>query len=155
MLFDFLYVFHYSVCFQKSLDSSIYPDVLNLSSIMLVFKSGDISNISNYRPITILSYTGKILESLVLQCIKLAVNQVLIKEQHRFRTRHSVTTYNLVFVNYIYNAFASGNQLDVFYIDFKKAFDRVNLAVLMKVLLSYGFEEPLSSLFRSYLNNRK
>lgn len=55
----------------------------------------------------------------------------------------------------MYNAFASGNQVDVICIDFKNAFDRVSYTLLMNVLVNFGFGGPLLFWFNSYLNNRK
>jgi hypothetical protein len=72
-------------------------------------------------------------------------------EQHRFRHSRSATTYNLVFVNYVLDAFNNGNQVHVIYTDFKKAVDRVNL---IKILKAIGLGELLLSWFRSYLTNR-
>lgn len=51
---NFLYNIRSALCFllwllfRKSLDSGIYPEVLKLSSITPVFKSGDISDVNNY-----------------------------------------------------------------------------------------------------------
>jgi hypothetical protein len=158
---DFLFSIRSSICFpiwllfRKSLDSGSYPEILKLSSITPIFKSGDISNVANYRPITIISHIGKLFESLVLNSIQSAVNQIIIDEQHGFRPNRSVNTCNLVFTDYVFDAFAKKNQVDVIYTDFSKAFDRVNYAVLMKVLASNGFGEPLLSWFSSYLSDRK
>lgn len=125
IIFDLLYVFLYGFCFV-SLYSGIYPDVLKFSSITPIFKSGDISDVNNDRPITILSFIGKLFDLLVLKYLLPSVNPVLIDEQHGFRSGRSVTTYNLVFVNHVFDAFNNGNQVDVIYTDFRKAFDRVN-----------------------------
>ncbi|KAF0724023.1 Uncharacterized protein FWK35_00030139, partial [Aphis craccivora] len=158
---DFLFSIRSSICFplwllfRKSLDSRSYPEILKLSSITPIFKSGDISNVANYRPITIISHIGKLFESLVLSSIQAAVNQIIIDEQHGFRPNWSVNTCNLVFTDYVFDAFAKKNQVDVIYTDFSKAFARVNHAVLMRVLANSGFGEPLLSWFSSYLSDRK
>lgn len=41
-----------------------------------------------------------------------------MNEEHGFRPGRSVTTCNLVFVNYVLDAFNNGNQVDVIYADF-------------------------------------
>jgi len=46
-------------------------------------------------------------------------------------------------------------QVDVIYTDFCKDFDRVNHKTLLKILLDYGFGEPLLSWLGYFLNNRK
>jgi len=55
----------------------------------------------------------------------------------------------------VFDAFAKKNQVDVIFTDLSKAFDRVNHSILMKVLASSGFGEPLLSKFSSYLSDRK
>lgn len=158
---EFLYNIRHTLCFplwflfRKSLDSGVYPEIFKLSSVTPVFKSGDNSDVCNYRPISILSHISKLFESLVLHSVQPVLNPTLIEEQHGFRPNRSTTTCNLVFVNYVFEAFAGDNQVDVIYTDFCKAFDRVNHKTLMKVLLDSGFGEPLLSWLGSYLNNRK
>jgi hypothetical protein len=47
---------------NKSLSSGIFPDSLKYSEIKPLFKKGDKHNISNYRPISILTSFSKVLE---------------------------------------------------------------------------------------------
>jgi len=71
--------------FRRSLDEGIFPSNLKLNSATPIHKSGNKSNIANYRPISIQSHISKLFESLVLNSIKLSVNNILIDEQHGFR----------------------------------------------------------------------
>lgn len=65
-----------------------------------------------------------------------------------------LTVTNLVlFTHDISTQFYVNSQRDVIYLDFRKAFDRVNYSVLLNKLHSYGFSENLVNFFRSYLNN--
>ncbi|KAL4153538.1 hypothetical protein QTP88_001371 [Uroleucon formosanum] len=141
--------------FHKSLDEGIYPEILKLSTVILIFKSEDPTDVANYRPISILSHIAKPFGSLVLHSVKPSVNSMLIEEQHGFRTGRSTNTCNLVFSNYVFDAFKNSHQVDVIYTDFTKAFDRVDHTILMEVLFKLGFGEPLLSWFRSYLKDRK
>jgi hypothetical protein len=158
---EFLFNIRHTLCFplwllfRKSLDTGVFPETFKLSSVTPVFKSGVISDVCNHCPITILSHISKLFESLVLRYVQPIVNPTLIEEQHGFRPKRSTTTCNLVFVNYVFEAFTSGNQVDVIYIDFRKAFDRVDYKTLLKILMDSGFGELLLSWFGSYLKNRK
>jgi hypothetical protein len=58
-------------------------------------------------------------------------------EQHGFRPCRCIC--NLVFVNYVFDACNNGNQVDIIYVDFKKAFDRVNYITFIKILKASGF----------------
>ncbi|KAL4154579.1 hypothetical protein QTP88_000436 [Uroleucon formosanum] len=119
-----------------------------------VHKSGVKSDISNYRPISIQSHLSKLFESLVLNSIKPSVNNILIEEQHGFRPGRSTTTCNLVFSNFVFDSFKKRSQVDVVYTDLAKAFDTVNHSVLLRVLETSGFGEPVLSWFGSFLVNR-
>jgi len=52
--------------FNKSLRQGIFPDILKIAIIVPVPKGGDATQITNYRPISLLSYISKILE----KCVK-------------------------------------------------------------------------------------
>ncbi|KAL4126020.1 hypothetical protein QTP88_010252 [Uroleucon formosanum] len=140
--------------FRRSLDEGIFPTILKFSSVTPVHKSGVKSDISNYRPISIQSHLSKLFESLVLNSIKPSVNNILIEEQHGFRPGRSTTTCNLVFSNFVFDSFKKRSQVDVVYSDLAKAFDTVNHSVLLRILETSGFGEPLLSWFGSFLVNR-
>ncbi|KAL4082761.1 hypothetical protein QTP88_029634 [Uroleucon formosanum] len=140
--------------FRRSLDEGIFPTILKFSSVTPVHKSGVKSDISNYRPISIQSHLSKLFESLVLNSIKPSVNNILIEEQHGFRPGRSTTTCNLVFSNFVFDSFKKRSQVDVVYTDLAKAFDTVNHSVLLRILETSGFGEPVLSWFGSFLVNR-
>ena len=128
--------------FRHSLDEGVFPAIWKISHITPILKSGDTSDIKNYRPISILSHLSKTFESLVLDSIMPSLNPVLIDEQHGFRLGRSTETCNITFTKFIYDAFKCGSQVDVIYTDFTKAFDSVNHEVLVSVLEALGFGYP-------------
>lgn len=83
-----------------------------------------------------------------------SINNVIMEEQHGFFPGRSATTCNILFCNFVFDAFSQNSQVDVVYTDFKKAFDLVNHCVLVKILKKMGFGEPLLTWFRSYLSLR-
>lgn len=141
--------------FRKSLDGGIYPEILKLSTVTPIFKSGDATDVANYRPISILSHIAKLFDSLVLHSIKPSVNSMLIEEQ-RMVSELAVqqTLVILYFLIMFLILLKNSQQVDVIYTDFTKAFDRVDHTILMEVMFKSGFSEPLLSWFRSYLIDR-
>jgi len=136
--------FPHSVLFRLSLDQEIFPNIWKISSLTSIFKSDNSSEIENYIPIAILSHISKIFEALVLYDIQPSVNHfILINEQHGFRPGRSTVTFNVTLFNHIFSAFDVGAQVDVIYTDFAKAFDSVNHKVLLHILRSSAFGEPL------------
>jgi len=101
-------------------------------------KSGDASDVTNYRPISIISHIAKVFESVVYHCIKRSLNHILIDEQHSFRPGKSTCTNGVSFLSYIIENFESGSQIDVIITDFKKAFDTVNHELLFYELERLG-----------------
>ena len=51
--------------FGKSLEKGVFPHVLKIDRVTPLFKVGDASDISNYRPIPVLSCFSKILERIM------------------------------------------------------------------------------------------
>jgi len=101
--------------------------MLKFRAVTRVHKFGELSNVSNSRPILIQSHISNIFELLVLHCIQPSINRIRMEEQHGFRPGRSTITCNLVFHNYVYHSFNLKSQLDVIYTDFNKASDSVNL----------------------------
>ena len=85
---SFIYNLRSVLCFplfliySKSLFEGVFPDIWKFSSVTPIFKSGDITEVINYRPISIISHLAKLLESFVLQSIYRPINSIIIDEQH-------------------------------------------------------------------------
>jgi hypothetical protein len=73
---------------NKSLSSGIFPDHLKYTVVKPLFKKGDKSNISNYRPISILSSFSKAFEKVMSIQLQEHLNKhrILAEEQFGFRT---------------------------------------------------------------------
>lgn len=81
--------------------------MLKLSSVTPIFKSGNVTDVSNYRPIFIQRNLSKLLESIVLHFAQPSVNNILCDEQHGFRHGHSTLTCNMVFTKFALDAFSN------------------------------------------------
>ena len=51
--------------FQLSLEKGVFPDDLKIAKVTSIYKAGDNSDVSNYRPISVLPCFSKILECLM------------------------------------------------------------------------------------------
>jgi len=71
------------ILFKRSLDEGIFPHMFKLGSINPILKSGCPTDVSNYRPISILSHIAKVFGSLVQKDILRSFNNIII-EQHGF-----------------------------------------------------------------------
>ena len=120
-----------------------------------IFKTGERSSVTNYRPISILSAIPKLFESLVCDFLTPVLDPLLINEQFGFRPQRSTELNLLTHVDYLANALENGGQVDTIYTDFSKAFDRVSHVVLLHKLEMLGIHGPLLSWFKSYLSKRR
>lgn len=140
--------------FTLALKSSTFPSCWKTARVCPVLKSGDISNIKNYRPIAILSNFSKVFEIILFNYVYASVNHLISPSQHGFM-KHKSTTSNLTcIVQYIANTLDNRGQVDVIYTDIQKAFDQIDLYTLLKKLKCIGFSQPLLCLFESYLFGR-
>ena len=113
--------------------------------------------VSNYRPISLLSNINKIIEKLMhfrLQ-VYLEQHKMIYKLQFGFREKHSTNHAIISMIEKIQQAMKN-NQLAVgIFIDLQKAFDTVNHEILLHKLNYYGIKGLSNSWFRSYLNKRE
>jgi len=123
--------------FNLSISSGVFPSEWKISHITPIKKGNDLSNILNYRPISLISIIPKIFESLVSKQIYPILAPIVNEDQHGFIKGKSTTTNLLIFQAFILDAFATGCQVDVIYTDFSKAFDKVNHSYLFEKLFFY------------------
>lgn len=89
---------------------------------------------------------GKILEHLTK-------NNLLSKEQHGFRPGKSCVTQLLETLEDWIGYMDEGNNVDVVYLDFSKAFDKVSHRLLIYKLHSYGIREKVLNWIKEYLES--
>lgn len=143
-----------TIFFNCFFSSGIFPSHLKSGIIVPIFKSGDRSDVSNYRPVVLLSVIGKIFESLVLDGLNFDLGKCIIPQQHGFRRGRSTTSNLILFEDFVISAFSNGLHVDCIYLDYSKAFDRVSHKHLLGKLEAYGLTGSLLSFIRSYLSER-
>jgi len=112
--------------FNKSLETGTCPHRWKTSNITALYKKRDPQNKSNYRPISLLSNTSKIVE------------RILFERLYRFLTEHNLLSKNSGFkrgdgtmnqlvniVENIYQGFEDDQETAMVFLDVIRAFDRV------------------------------
>lgn len=135
---------HFTIYFTTLLKSGVFPSCLKSGFSAPIYKSGDASDIKNYRPVVIQSTIAKVFEALVFKRLSFDVKIFLIDEQHDFTKGRSTTTNLVVLQHRIISALALSHQVDCLYKDFAKAFDRVSHAHLLAKLEGYGVVDNFS-----------
>jgi hypothetical protein len=107
--------------FNLSLKSGIFPSRWKFSKITPIFKSGDISITSNYRPIALLSVFSKIFETALYNILITTMKQLITERQHGFISGRSTNTNLACFTQFVAEALDKNVQVDCTYTDFSKA----------------------------------
>ena len=110
----------------------------------------------NYRPICPTSHSSKTCERVVRDKIidHLIRNNLLCKHQHGFRPGHSCLTQLLNHINIVILNFINNTDTDCIYLDYAKAFDKVDHELLIHKLKCYGIQGSLLEWIKSFLNER-
>ncbi|CAD6233683.1 GSCOCG00007254001-RA-CDS, partial [Cotesia congregata] len=96
--------------------------------------AGDSSRIINYRPISILCAFSKVFEIYLYTRLYANFINHLSPNQHGFIPGRSTITNLLCFSEYVHEALKNALQVNVFYTDLSKAFDKVNVWILISRL---------------------
>lgn len=140
--------------FSLSLSKHTLPEEWRIHLITPIFKSGDKSEVNNYRPISLLCSASKVLESLIYDKIIDFITSTISPTQFGFLPRHSTLQQLLIMFDSIYTSLENKLQTDIIYLDFKKAFDSVPHNELLLKLWKVGITGELWNWFRAYLNSR-
>ena len=141
---------------NQMLSSGCFPDDLKISRVKPLYKAGDTTLFSNYRPISLLPSVSKIFEyAIYYQLIEyLQENNLLYIEQYGFRPGHSTELACIRLIDHIAKQVDSGKIPINIYIDLSKAFDTLNHTILLEKLKHYGICGSENDLLRDYLSNR-
>ena len=142
--------------FNYSLNMCKVPDVWKQANVCAVFKKGDRSLVSNYRPISLLNTLEKVFERIIYKHVYnfFKDSNILSDLQSGFRPGDSTTNQ----LTYLYNCYCkaldAGKEVRVVFFDISKAFDRVWHKGLIVKLKAVGISGNLLSWFKDYLTNR-
>jgi hypothetical protein len=121
---------------NKSLSSGIFPDRLKYAVVKPLFKKGDRSNITNYRPISLLSSFSKVIEKIMYNQIQehLKKYRILAEEQFGFREDPSTSRAIYKLINETLQALNNKSPVGRIFFYLEKAFDCLNHDILMSEL---------------------
>ena len=143
--------------FQRCFDAKTIPSMWKKGIISPIFKGGSRTDPANYRPVTLLPVLSKVMESIVADDMMhfLEQNNIIAPEQHGFRQRRSCTSNLLIARNNWTEAADKRIGVDAVYLDFSKAFDRVDHRILASKLQAYGIADPLLGWIEEFLLDRQ
>ncbi|KAK3565328.1 hypothetical protein QTP86_005496 [Hemibagrus guttatus] len=141
-----------------SLTSGHVPTVFKKSRVIPILKKPalDPSDISNYRPVSLLSFLLKILERVVCNQLSdyLMQNNLHDPNQSGFKAAHSTETALLAVTEKLHAARSAKLSSVLILLDLFAAFDTVNHKTLLSTLRSLGICGTAWEWFASYLDGR-
>ena len=122
------------------MDTGSIPQDLLLVLISPVHKGGSRGIAKNYRPVALTSHIVKVFERVVRHSLvsHLEANGLLPSGQHGFRAMRSTLTQLLSYWDTMLTKLEDGGGADAIYLDFSKAFDKVEHGVLFPKLRDLG-----------------
>ena len=141
--------------FNESQETGYYPEKFKVADVTPVFKKGERTSASNYRPISILSNLSKVFERLLYKQISKYFERFLSKYQCGFRKNHSAQNCLVYMLEKFKEALDKKNNFGALLTDLSKAFDCIPHDLLVAKLHAYGFDYKSLNLIYNYLQNRK
>ena len=146
------------ICLQfcnDALTENDKPDLWSFMNIIPVPKSGDLSNTNNYRGISLICIVAKIYNRMILNRIRSVIDLKLRINQNGFRPGRSTVAQILTLRRIIEGVKANHLPAIITFIDFKKAFDSIHRAKMMRILKAYGIPPNLLRAIEAMYSNTK
>ena len=142
---------------RKSLATTDITQLMRWSLIIPIHKGGNRDAPEMYRPIALTSHLIKIFEKVLRNCIAkfLDENSLYNKNQHGFRAGHSCLSQLLSHYDKILRLMEEGYNVDVTYLDFAKAFDKLDLNIAIQKLYNLGIQGKVLAWIECFLKGRK
>ena len=142
---------------RKSIDEGVIYELFKMAYVTPIHKGGSRQKPEQYRPVSLTSHIMKIFERVIKKEIMkhLTENEMFNKGQHGFVPGRSTQTQLLSHFNDIFDTLAEGKRLDTVYLDFAKAFDKVDHEILLEKVKKHKISGKLGKWISEFLANRK
>lgn len=140
-----------------SIKTGNYPSSFKTSVTVPIYKNGDKTEVSNYRPISLITTFSKIFEKILKTRLTSFIQKykLLSPMQFGFKAGKSTQDAIIELTSYIYDKLDKGKPCLTVFLDLAKAFDTVSHIDLIDTLEKSGIRGKTLELLNSYLSNRK
>ena len=139
--------------YNRLFQNGEYPQSLGEGIITPIFKSGSVDDAQNYRGITLINILAKIYSQLLLNRLTQWSEKEEKLTQTQFGFQKGKSTIDCIFTLYsiITKTLHAGDKLYCVFVDYEKAFDRIDRTLLWQKLISehlnIKFVKALSSMY--------
>ena len=141
---------------RQCLDEGITPTTLKKSKIVPIHKGDSTALPKNYRPVALTSHLIKLFEKIIRQHIVNYLDQhnLFNSSQHGFRAGRSCLSQLIAHYDKVLSLLDQGQNVDVIYLDFAKAFDKLDFNITLTKLKLLGIDGKVGKWIHSFLTNR-
>jgi len=121
-----------------------------------VYKKGQKEDLGSYRPVSMTSVLGKVMEQIIFSVLIRLVqdNQGISPSQHGLMKGGSCLTNLISFYDQLTRPADEGKAVDVIYLDFSKDFDTVSHSILLRKLVAHGLDRCTLSWVKNCLDGQ-
>ena len=151
---SFSFVTSVTQLFKKCASSGKIPSQWKEANVTALYKKGSKRDPLNYRPVSLTSIVCKLYEKLIRRHVWNHVVTQISEDQHGFVEKKSCLSNLLESVDSILDLLEDGEPVDVFYFDFRKAFDSVPHYRLLTKIEGMGVTGKTLDIIRDFLTGR-
>lgn len=142
--------------FNTCIKVGVFPDLMKISKVVPLFKTGCKSSLNNFRPVSILPVFSKIFEKIMLNQMiaHFDENKLFHQQQYGFTKGRNTTEAGISLMQQIFEAWEERHNAVGVFCDLSKAFDCVCHSTLLLKLKHYGFTHDSLEMMKSYLEGR-
>ena len=146
-----------TLLFRDAVKLEEIPDEWKTATVSAIFKKGQKNKPQNYRPVSLTCICCKLLETFIRDDIvhHMKENKLFSNSQFGFIGGRSTVLQLLHVLEKWTDTLDQGGVLDVIYLDFMKAFDKVPHKRLIAKLKSYGIGNKVTNWIDFYLSGRR
>lgn len=141
---------------NTSILTGTFPEIWKMAKVIPILKKGNAKLLKNYRPVSILNTSSKILEEAIRTQVSkfFETHNLFPQNQHGFRPKRSTTTALIALQNYLIENKMAGKTTGMLLWDLSAAFDTLDHEIFLEKIKIYGFDEMSAQWFASFLSNR-
>ena len=144
------------ILWRNSLDQGTIPQLFKTAHIVPIHKGGSKGESKNYRPVALTSHLIKVFEKVLRTHIikHMEEHNLFNPRQHGFRMGRSCLSQLIAHFDNIMYELEQGRNVDVVYLDFSKAFDKVDFLITLRKINALGIKGKIGKWIQCFLTGR-